>query len=242
MLNKLKHKVKLWIYKIVPPPYCRESFSQAGEDQVINFLLSGIGITTPTYLELGVYEPITGSNTYFFYKNGSKGVLVEADTTLIENIKKHRPRDIVLNYGVGVTSEKDADFYVFEMPAHNTFNKEEAEYRAKNGSYKLAKIEKVKMLPINDILKSHFNGGCPHFLSIDIEGLDLDVLKTIDFSIYPIPIICAETCMYSENHIKSKDLSIEQFLKSKGYFVYADTYINTIFVNENWFNTAHKNS
>jgi len=52
---------------------------------------------------------------------------------------------------------------------------------------------------------------------------------------YPIPVICVESCDYSETHIKPKDNQIIEFLTSIGYEVYADTYINTIFVNRKWF-------
>ena len=65
--------------------------------------------------------------------------------------------------------------------------------------------------------------------------MDLLVLQSLNFDEYPIPVICAETCTYSENYIKPKDLRISEFMRGKGYFVYADTYINTIFVNSKWF-------
>lgn len=238
MLTGLKDKIKSWVYKTIPPPYTNESFSQAGEDCCVDFLFSQLGIQQLSYLELGVCTPKFASNTYKFYKNGSRGVLVEADKTLIDKIKQERKDDVILPFGVGVNEEEEADFYVFEVSAHNTFNKEEAEYRKKNGSYKLLRIEKVKLVPANSIIKDNFNGAYPDFLSIDIEGLDLAVLKSIDFEKYPIPVICAETCIYSETHIKPKDRSIEEFMLSRDYFVYADTYINTIFVNKTWFHSA----
>jgi hypothetical protein len=87
---------------------------------------------------------------------------------------------------------------------------------------------------INDIIAEHF-ATRPDLLSLDIEGLDLSVLKTLNFDRYPIPIVCVETCMYSEDHIRPKDVTIESFMRSKGYETYADTYINTIFVNHAWF-------
>lgn len=239
MLIKIKDKIKNFIYKIIPLPYTNESFSQAGEDCCVHFLFSQLNIVTPSYLELGVYKPKEASNTYKFYKNGSRGVLVEADKTLIDEIKRVRPNDMVLNVGVGLNGIEAADFYIFEEPAHNTFDKAEAEYREKFGSYRLLKTEKVKLKNINSIISENFN-STPHFMSIDIEGLDLAVLKSLDFKKNPVPVICAETCTYSETHLKPKDKAIENFMKSMGYFVYADTYINTIFVNEAWFNTVQK--
>ena len=70
--------------------------------------------------------------------------------------------------------------------------------------------------------------------------MDYEVLKSLDYNKYPIPVICAETCAFSETHIKPKERMIEDLMLSKGYLVYADTYINTIFVNEKWFNTISK--
>jgi hypothetical protein len=102
------------------------------------------------------------------------------------------------------------------------------------GTFKLNEVVKVPLISINKIIKENFE-SFPDFLSIDIEGLDLDVLKSLDFNHYPIPVICVETCKYSENHIRPKDHSISDFLLTKGYEVYADTYINTIFVYKKWF-------
>jgi hypothetical protein len=77
-------------------------------------------------------------------------------------------------------------------------------------------------------------------LSIDIEGSDLAALKAIDYERYPIPVICAETSVFDfdKNQLGGKILEIQEFLLANGYFIYADTYINTIFVNKNWFYDA----
>ena len=110
----------------------------------------------------------------------------------------------------------------------------EAEKRETSGTYKIKEVVKVPLVTINQIIKENFP-AYPDFLSIDIEGLDLEVLKSLDFNKYPIPVICIETCVYSENHIRPKDLTIAEFIIPKGYEVYADTYINTIFVKTDWF-------
>jgi hypothetical protein len=80
------------------------------------------------------------------------------------------------------------------------------------------------------------NDISPHLISLDVEGVDFDVLNAFDFTRYPVPVWVIETCEYSENHIKPKIISIIDLMKAKGYFIYADTYINTIFVNTEWFN------
>jgi FkbM family methyltransferase len=235
MLIRLKDKIKNTIYKWVPPPLVNESFSQSGEDVIVDFLFNQLGIKLPKYLEIGVCKPITGSNTYRFYKRGSNGVLVEADKSQIENIKKVRPKDHILNIGISSGEKRNADFYIFDEKGYNTFSKEEAILREKNSRSKIVKIESVELKNINEILSENFT-LIPDFLSLDIEGLDFEVLKSLDYTKFTIPVICVETCTFSENHIRPKDKRIEEFMISKGYFVYADTYINTIFVNEYWFN------
>jgi FkbM family methyltransferase len=241
MIQSSKNLIKKVLFKYIKREtiYVQNSFSQAGEDVVLDFLFSQIGLSKPVYLELGVFSPDNCSNTYKFYLRGSKGVLVEADETQIPLIKEKRPNDTILNIGVGLTNDTEADFYIFNNQGLNTFSKEEAEFRNEKGSFRIQRVVKVPLRTVSKIIEENFE-TYPDFLSIDIEGLDLGVLKTIDFAKHPIPIICAETCGYSENHIKDKDKSIEEFLSGKGYFVYADTYINTIFANQSWFNSVGK--
>lgn len=229
MIKQLKN----WIFHRGYKFFARNTFSQAGEDAIINNLLYQAGILQPSYLELGVCHPWDGNNTYKFYLRGASGVLVEADASQISFIKESRPRDKVLNVGVSFTGETEADFYIFNEKSVSTFSKAEAQLRQKNGN-EIIKTVKVPLRSINEILQENFN-KYPDILSIDIEGLDLEVLSQLDYERFPIPIICAETCMYSLNHVKTKDKSIEILLSAKGYFLYADTYLNGIFVHEEWF-------
>ena len=234
MLSQIKRLIKKTVYSIVPPPYIPPSYSQAGEDAVLRFLFNDKKLKKISYLELGTNTPDFGNNTYLFYKYGFRGVCVEADKTLIPRIKKTRPGDKVLNVGVSISGEKEADFYIFDISGINTFDKEEAEKRAAFGTYKIKATVKVPLVNINTLIAENFD-HYPDLLSIDIEGLDLAVLKSLDYEKYPLPVICVETCTYSENHIRPKDPTIGDFLLGKGYEVYADTYINTIFVNKKWF-------
>lgn len=222
--------------KVIRPmlsPVSLRSYSQAGEDAIIRFLFNDKNITNISYLDIGTNIPDITNNTYLFYLSGSSGVCIEADKSLIAQIKKVRPRDKVLNIGVAAYNQTEADFYIFNY-GMNTFDKIEAELRSKSGKYKILETVRVKLIDINTIISENFEKR-PDFLSLDIEGLDLSVIKALDFNLYPIPVICVETCMYSETHIRPKDLSIIEFMSTKGYEVYADTYINTIFVNKSWF-------
>jgi hypothetical protein len=68
-----------------------------------------------------------------------------------------------------------------------------------------------------------------------VEGLDLAILETLDFSRFRPEVICAETVAFGALHPGAKLTEIRVMLEGKGYFVYADTYINTIFCRKDAF-------
>jgi len=232
-----KRLIRNAVYRVVPPPYVPASYSQAGEDAVLRFLFADRHVRRISYLDIGTNAPDFGNNTYLFYRDGSRGVCVEADRTLIPAIEKARPEDKILNVGVSADGRDAAVLYLFDVNGMNTFDKDEADKRVASGKYKVTDTVKVKLVEINSLIRENF-ASCPDLLSLDIEGLDLSVLKTLDFDRYPIPVVCVETCRYSENHLRPKEPSIATFMTSKGYEIYADTYINTIFVRQAWFHTT----
>lgn len=228
MLNKL-------LYKLIKPSLRVNSFAQAGEDRILEFLFGSMGIRRITYIDIGANEPVFCNNTYFFYTRKGSGVLIEPDPVFNSILKKMRPRDTVVEAAIN-DKEGEAELYIFDEPSVNTLSKEEAELRQASGRYKLTSVKKIPLLTIEHIIVNKLQGTIPHVISLDVEGVDYAVLKAFDFEKYPVPVWIVETCAYSENHIKPKVNNIIELMTGKGYFVYADTYINTIFVNTKWFN------
>ena len=62
------------------------SYSQLGEDLIIEFVFNGIGINKINYLDIGAHHPIEINNTYLFYLKGSYGVLIEPDPYFVEDL------------------------------------------------------------------------------------------------------------------------------------------------------------
>jgi FkbM family methyltransferase len=233
MFKKTKKFVRNTALSIKSPP-AYLSWSQCGEDVILRCLFNDKKMKRISYLDIGASTPDSGNNTFLFYSGGSRGVCVEANSALIPKLKKIRPKDKILNVGVAVSDDKDADFFVFDCEGMSTFDKEEAGKREASGRYKIIKTVKVSLITANRLIRENFS-SIPDLLSIDIEGSDLAVLRTLDFKALPVPVICVETCTYSENHIRPKDVEIIRYLTGQGYEIYADTYINTIFVNSKWF-------
>lgn len=210
----------------------RFSYAQCGEDLIIEHILRNyLGIEKPSYLDIGAHHPTHLSNTYLFYQQGGGGVCVEPDPTLFAAILKARPRDVCLNVGVGFAEATAAEFYVMSARTLNTFSKEEAERYQSYGTYKIDEVITIPLLTVNAVLERYFERR-PDLVSVDVEGLDFEILKSFDFSRFRPPVFCVETLTYAEDKTERKITEIMDLMRSAGYFSYADTYINTIFVEE----------
>lgn len=219
------------------PIFYKTSYSQLGEDLIINFIFKNLQIEKPTYIDIGTNDPIKLNNTYLFYKKRSRGICVEPDPELFKKIKKERPRDICLNIGIGTEENSQADYYIMDSDVLNTFSKDEADNLEKTTKKKVEKIIQIPLVPLNKIIKENFNGETPNFMSLDTEGFDFGILKSIDFNKFRPEVICVETLTYTENKSERKEQEIIDFMIEKGYYVHADTYINTIFVDkQKWLN------
>ena len=214
---------------------CKKSYSQSGEDLIIDYIFTNyLHIPRPTYLDIGAHHPTYLSNTYLFYKKGCCGVCVEPDRTLYDEIRKKRCNDTCLNVGVGLAGASKAPFYIMSEKTLNTFSQEEAERYQGYGQYRINEIIQVDLLPINAIISHNFS-TCPNFISLDVEGLDYQILKSMDFQKYRPEIFCIETLTFAQDKSERKLDEIVLLMRDNGYIVYADTYINTIFIdNEAW--------
>ena len=199
------------------------SFSQAGEDLIADYIFRCRGITNPTYLDIGAYQPFRYSNTAVFYARGSRGVVVEADPSKAQAFKLKRPEDQVIACAVG---EKTgwADFHI-RKGGEDALSSLETPEDLDN--YMTIRVEVKKVAQILD--GSFLNKG-PDFLSLDVEGLDAQILMSFPFDRYRPKVICVETVTFSESGHGEKQSGIGDFLASRGYINYADTNVNTIFV------------
>ena len=79
---------------------------------------------------------------------------------------------------------------------------------------------------INDVMREHFQGA-PTFLSVDTEGLDLAILKSIDYTRFRPKVICAETLLSSTTKLRPE---IREFMATQGYVDRGGSFVNTIFI------------
>lgn len=214
------------------------SYSQCGEDRIVKFIFDTLRIPAPCYLDIGAHHPYYLNNTALFYMAGGRGVNIEPDPALITSFYKNRPRDANLNIGI---SDKDGrlDFFVMNVRTLNTFSEIEARQLEQSGKFRIEKVLQIPVRSINAVIEDQFGNSSPDFVSLDVEGLDLKILQSFDFSRWKPKVICVETITYSDQREGQKISEIAALLHGNGYFTFADTHINTIFVDCEVWHHAH---
>ncbi|MCK4914464.1 MAG: FkbM family methyltransferase [Planctomycetes bacterium] len=223
----LIHKINRFLSKIFPRiAYKQISYSQCGEDLIIKFLFKNyLKIKNPSYIDIGAHLPFRYSNTAIFYASGSRGINIEPDMFLFEKLKKSRKKDINLNIGIS-DKQETLDFYIINNRTLNTFSLKETKNYKKQG-YHIKEIKQIKVEPLGYVIERYANNIFPDFLSLDAEGTDEIILKSIDYDCNYPKVICVETLDFST---QIKRVEMCDFLESKGYIKYADTHINSIMV------------
>jgi hypothetical protein len=167
--------------------YSKLSYSQFGEDKVLRSLLPE---PFGEYLDIGAGDPVRNSNTYLFYRLGWKGHLVEPILSLAKKSTSKRPRDVVHNNLIGDGGNESLTFFEFETSELSTTDANRATSLVNSG-FLLASTYECQSQPIGKFLSPRTPLE-PFFLSIDIEGGDFAILKTIDWSKFKPRVICVE--------------------------------------------------
>ena len=195
------------------------SYTKDHEDRAVLGLLKkrfGLAPSEVRYFDIGANHYLRGSNSYLAYRCGATGVLVEADPMLCEQLRKHRPKDTVLNSAItDQAGSGDLTFYVCSLATRSTLDPVQAE-RLKRHGFTIEREIAVPALSFEEIVEKY--GFTPDFLSIDVEGYDLRVLKSIDLEKYPVKVILAET-----------DAGMDEYMKECGYRRIRQYSSNTLF-------------
>lgn len=221
------------ILKKYPQYDSKRSFSQNGEDILIKTIFDIRKINQISYLDIGANDPVKLNNTYLFYRNKSQGVNVDANPKLIANMDRVRPRDKNVNIGISQV-EGYLDFYIMENDKVSTFSSKEYQNNLEMGLQLKEKV-KVEVTTVGDIVDQYFGGKFPDFLNIDVEGLEWDILNSIDFNGTNTPkVMCLETAEHSMKGNGNKREDIITYVVDNGYYRYADTHFNSILVRKDF--------
>lgn len=214
--------------------YGRITYSQTGEDFVLDYLLKNY--TNGYYIDIGCNHPIKISNTFNFYMRGWKGICIDANSDLAERFKLVRKRDVVLDAALS-DDERETVFYEFYTDAVSTLDiAHKREWEKTNIIKNERKLKTIKLstvlencLPLNQSIT---------FMSIDVEGHDLAVLKSNDFTKYRPIIVLVEIHNVNIEIIFKNPIYI--FMKANGYSLVNYATMNAYFMDissleyQNW--------
>lgn len=209
------------------------SFSSDGEDYVLSKILSGI--ENGNYIDIGANHPILHSNTFSFYIKGWRGVCVDPIPSLVKKFKLYRSEDIFISAGLDSDgSNKSLPFYYYAShPDNSTFDKERVKVLESLHNRTPTKIFNVPLMGIDQIIdkfqvdKDYLS---VHLLSIDVEGLEMNILTSF-FETKILPwVICVEDLGYLAQDLPST--SIHKLMVSNGYKLGMRTFLSSIYILE----------
>lgn len=205
--------------------YATGSYSQEGEDMILNRMFSDR--KDGFYVDVGAHHPFRFSNTYFFYKRGWRGINIEPNPEANRAFQLDRKRDINLQLGISEHAD-NISYYCFDEPALNTFDGELAKWRCANTPYKLVQTRRIAVERLDHTLEKHMPSGVGiDFLSVDVEGLDLAVLKSNDWKLFRPKCVLVEALETSLEDAMHGE--IFSFMRRNGYELFAKTFNTLIF-------------
>lgn len=233
-------KLKELFYKILPSGfknsvtkrqllkqnYMYTSFAQVGEDRILERYFiekKDAGF----FVDIGANHPYIYSNTYKFYLQGWRGINVDATPGTKKLFEGMRPEDITLEMGISL-HPSELDFYMFDNSVFNTFDKATADEHCRYFSIGVKDVQKIKTTSLSNLLDEYIKPGQKiDFMTIDVEGLDLEVLQSNNWEKYKPEVLVVE-CIYANNEdIMKMDLVV--YLKELGYTFFAKTFSTFFF-------------
>ncbi|NBV93710.1 MAG: FkbM family methyltransferase [Proteobacteria bacterium] len=202
-------------------------FSQAGQDKFINNLFFR-GMKNGFFVEIGAYNGIDGSNCYFFEKflNWS-GLAIEPSPSQFLSLQKNR-RCKCINKAVAKKSEKIEFIDVIEgytqMSGINNSSYQKTLEIIKKDLRTVLDKKIIQAATFSEIVEYNY---LIDYLSIDVEGGEMDILESIDFNLYKIKVLSVENNYPNE-------INYEKYLSEKGF-----NYIDNVGVDEIYFNKKY---
>ena len=163
--------------------FIKKSYSGGAQDLIINYFFKNK--KKGTYIDVGCYHPYIGNNTKLLYDKGWSGINIDLDFHTIDFFNFVRKRDENINIAIS-DKEGEKDLYFF----HNRSSINSlSEIRKKEAK----EIRKIQTKTLNSIFEnSKFKNEQINLLSIDVEGHEIEVLKSFNLEKYAPEMLVIE--------------------------------------------------
>jgi FkbM family methyltransferase len=174
-------------------PKAITTYAQYNEDLILLALLHDV--EAGFYVDVGANYPIVDSVTKLFYDKGWIGINIEPIESLYKQFLETRPKDINLRYGAGKAAGKATLREYTDISGHSTFNAEQKKQHDKSLKYTDYEVDIRALKEIFEEYKiKHI-----HFLKIDVEGFEYEVVAGNDWTKYRPEVVCIEANHESRN-------------------------------------------
>ena len=201
------------------------SYAQHGEDLELLKLLqqdaSVQGQRRP-YVDVGCNHPFKLSNTYLLYRQGWRGLCVDPLPRFAPLYKRWRAEDRFCNVAVGEAAGQ-LPFYEFESDVLSTLDGAlAAQYQAQG--YRLRSRSAVRIARLDTVLEENGLQGPVSLLSIDIEGHELQALRSLNLARWQPALVCLEVATADGK----RSVDAVQHLQANGYEIALDLGLNLV--------------
>lgn len=186
--------------------------SQAGQDEWVHDLIGDSGY----FVDVGAHDGVVHSNTYALERMGWTGVCIEPNVEVYEQLRMNRT---AVTYQFAVTDHHGA--IAFDGVRLHT--EEQAPYDA------------VPVAPLWSLLASHAPPTID-YLSVDVEGHEIEVLAGMDFDRWHVRCITIEHNRYCDGPARKDAIfdvltgrgfeRVREDVVAEGYGPYEDWYAN----------------
>jgi FkbM family methyltransferase len=190
------------------PQQYQITYSQNREDLILAGILRNVAVGF--YVDVGANHPEFNSVTKLFYDKGWSGINIEPDEKLHAELSAQRPRDV--NIRAGVASQPGSlTFRSFPLDGLSTFSSDlKGMYESMGWS--AYRDSTVEVTTLTEVLRTHRPAGDIHFMKIDVEGLEMEVLMGSAWEFYRPWILCIEQTVH-----QSRRDAVTAFLASWRY-------------------------
>ena len=206
-------------------------FSQFGEDIVLaNIFRAQEG---GFYVDVGCFHPKHWSNTYLLHKKHWKGINIDMDEFKVQMFNIARKDSTNICTAVS-DEEKDINFYCSRVYSPvNTLNKEFAEAMAAEKPRRNYVLKPIRSRMLDKILAgTQYAETEIDLLSIDVEGHELPVLKSLNFEVYKPKVLVVE--LHAEKIEEIQTSELYEFIKSKKYSLFSWVKPSLIFTSDDY--------
>ena len=221
-VNRVEYLIdSLWLSNLQNETFC----GQLGQDALAYSILHKK--KRGFFVDIGAHDGVNINNSYLFERLGWNGFCVEANPKTFEELKKNRKCDTynlaIFSKNIGTTTlvASDSECSVLDTLELNLTQ----HHKGRLDELGQTKTFSVQTATFNEVMQNYPNIFHIDFMTLDVEGGEMEVLKGIDFDKYSFSVMTIE-----HNYTESKEEQIIDFLHTKGYRVLLQNAWDIMFV------------